>query len=41
MYQITKVLFIQSQMRRLLSLGGNYITLDRPLYTLIASASNT
>jgi hypothetical protein len=41
MYRITEVLFIQSQIRRLLSLGGNYIALDRPFYTPIASASNT
>ena len=40
-YRITEVLFIQSQIRRLFSLGGDYIALDRPLYTPIASASNT
>jgi hypothetical protein len=41
MHRITEVLFIQSQMRRLLSLGGNCIALDRPLYAPIASALNT
>jgi hypothetical protein len=40
-HQITKVLFIQSQIRRLLSSEGNYIALNRPLYTSIASALNT
>jgi predicted membrane protein len=40
-YQIIKVLFIQSQIQRLLSLKDNYIALDRPFYALIASVLNT
>jgi hypothetical protein len=35
------MLFIQSQIQRLLNLRDNYIALNRPFYVLITSVLNT